>query len=84
MRCGDFKQSYLKDEEIFQTVFVKFWLVLLGAVLIFLPLFADDYVMYIANIIGFAIIGAVGLNLLTGCTDRTAPSRTQSLLLPSW
>jgi branched-chain amino acid transport system permease protein len=70
MRCGDFKQSYLKDEEIFQTVFVKFWLVLLGAVLIFLPLFADDYVMYIANIIGFAIIGAVGLNLLTGCTGQ--------------
>ena len=28
MRCGDFKESYIKDEEIFQSIFVKFWLAL--------------------------------------------------------
>ncbi len=26
MRCGDFKETYIKDEEIFQSLFVKFWL----------------------------------------------------------
>jgi branched-chain amino acid transport system permease protein len=70
MRCGDLKESYLEDEKIFQTVFVKFWLVLLFAFLIVLPFVASPYHLYIANIVGFAIIGAVGLNLLTGCTGQ--------------
>jgi branched-chain amino acid transport system permease protein len=70
MRCGDFKESYIKDEEIFQSIFVKFWLGLLILFLLFLPLVADAYVMYVANLIGFAIIGAVGLNILTGFTGQ--------------
>ena len=70
MRCGDFKESYIKDEEIFQSIFVKFWLGLVILFLLFLPLAADAYVMYVANLIGFAIIGAVGLNILTGFTGQ--------------
>jgi len=70
LRCGDFKESYLEDEKIFQSVFVKFWLVILFAFLILLPFVANPYIMYIANLIGFAIIGAVGLNLLTGFTGQ--------------
>ncbi|MFH1112918.1 MAG: branched-chain amino acid ABC transporter permease [Pseudomonadota bacterium] len=70
MRCGDFKESYLEDEKIFQSLFVKIWLVLTVGLLILLPAIADDYVLYIANLIGIAIIGAVGLNLLTGCTGQ--------------
>jgi branched-chain amino acid transport system permease protein len=70
MRCGDLKESYLEDEEIFQSFFVKFWLGVLFVLLLLLPVFASPYVMYIANIIGFAIVGAVGLNLLTGFTGQ--------------
>jgi branched-chain amino acid transport system permease protein len=70
MRSGDFKESYLEDEKIFQTVFVKFWLGVLAVFLIILPAIGNNYVMYVANLIGFAIIGAVGLNLLTGCTGQ--------------
>lgn len=70
MRCGDFKESYLNDEIIFQTYWVKFWLILLMAFLLGLPLLANSYVLYVANLIGFAIIGAVGLNLLTGFTGQ--------------
>ncbi len=70
MRCGDFKESYIKDEEIFQSIFVKFWLGLLFLFLLILPLVADAYVLYVANLIGFAIIGAVGLNILTGFTGQ--------------
>jgi len=70
MRCGDFKGSYLEDEKIFQTFFVKFWLVLLAAALFLLPAIADDYILYVANLIGISIIGALGLNLLTGCTGQ--------------
>jgi branched-chain amino acid transport system permease protein len=70
MRCGDFKESYLEDEKIFQTWFVKCWIGVLLIFLLCLPLIASSYVMYVANIIGFAIIAAVGLNLLTGFTGQ--------------
>ena len=45
----------------------------LGMFLLFLlvfPFAADAYMLYIANMIGFAVIGAVGLNLLTGFTGQ--------------
>jgi branched-chain amino acid transport system permease protein len=70
MRCGDFKESYIKDEEVFQSIFVKFWLGLFISFLIVLPLVTDAYILYVANLIGFAIIGAVGLNILTGFTGQ--------------
>jgi branched-chain amino acid transport system permease protein len=70
MRCGDFKGSYIKDEEIFQSVFVKFWLALFFIFLIITPFWVNAYILYIANLIGFAIIGAVGLNILTGFTGQ--------------
>ncbi|MBS3755845.1 MAG: branched-chain amino acid ABC transporter permease [Desulfobacterales bacterium] len=70
MRCGDFKETYVKDEEIFQSLFVKFWLGVLFVFLIIFPFVANQYLLYIANMIGFAVIGAVGLNLLTGFTGQ--------------
>ncbi len=70
MRCGDFKDTYVKDDAIFQSVFVKVWLALFLAFLIVLPFFANEYVLYMANLIGIAIIGAHGLNLLTGFTGQ--------------
>ena len=70
MRCGDFKETYIKDEEIFQSLFVKFWLVLFFVFLLLVPFIADAYMLYVANMIGFAIIGALGLNLLTGFTGQ--------------
>lgn len=70
MRCGDFKENYLEDEKIFQSLFVKVWLGVLFVFLIALPMIGNDYILYVANIIGFAVIGAVGLNLLTGCTGQ--------------
>ena len=70
MRCGDFKETYIKDEEIFQSLFVKFWLVFFFVFLLLFPFIANAYMLYVANMIGFAIIGALGLNLLTGFTGQ--------------
>jgi branched-chain amino acid transport system permease protein len=70
MRCGDFKDTYKKDEAIFQSVFVKIWLSLFMVFLFVFPFFANEYVLYMANLIGIAIIGAHGLNLLTGFTGQ--------------
>jgi branched-chain amino acid transport system permease protein len=70
MRCGDYKENYIKDEEIFQSRFVKFWLSLFFIFLIVFPFIANAHMLYVSNIIGFAVIGAIGLNLLTGFTGQ--------------
>ncbi|MEA2039025.1 MAG: branched-chain amino acid ABC transporter permease [Thermodesulfobacteriota bacterium] len=70
MPCGLFHSTYERDEKIFQTKWVKAWL---GAFLIFLfafPFLFDDYLIYNANIIGIFLIGALGLNILTGFTGQ--------------
>lgn len=68
INCGDFKTSYKKDAELYQTTFSKFsifgFLILLFAV----PQFLDSYLLYVLNLILIAVIGAVGLNILTGFT----------------
>ncbi|MGM0426229.1 MAG: branched-chain amino acid ABC transporter permease [Thermodesulfobacteriota bacterium] len=70
MRCGDFKETYIKDEEIFQSLFVKAWLGLFFIFLLMFPFVASAYLLYVANMIGFAVIAAIGLNLLTGFTGQ--------------
>jgi len=70
MRCGDFKENYIEDEEIFQSGFVRFWLGLFIVLLLVFPFAADPYMLYVANLIGVAVIGAVGLNILTGFTGQ--------------
>src|SRR4030042_3430026 len=70
MRCGDFKESYIQDDAIFQSGFVKVFLALFFVFLLIFPFVANAYMLYLANMIGFAVIGAVGLNLLTGFTGQ--------------
>ena len=70
MRCGDFRETYIKDEEIFQSLFVKWWLGLFFVFLLIFPFVANAYLLYVANMIGFAVIAAVGLNILTGFTGQ--------------
>ncbi len=70
MRCGDFRETYIKDEEIFQSLFVKWWLGLFFIFLLVFPFVANAYLLYVANMIGFAVIAAIGLNILTGFTGQ--------------
>ncbi len=56
--------------KIFQTHFVKFWLGLLFVLLIVFPFIAGQYFLYTANLCGIAIIGALGLNILSGFTGQ--------------
>ena len=66
MRIGDFKETYASDEAVFQTPTVRFWLGVLLATLLIFPFVAGDYLLYMANLVGVAIVAAVGLNILTG------------------
>ena len=65
--CGDYHQNYVQDQAWFQTKFIKGKMILLGlSLLIFIPLFADDYGLSVCNTIGYTILGALGVQLLIG------------------
>lgn len=70
MRCGDFKRSYSEDEAIFETNFVRACVSIMVILVFIFPFFADNYFLDVANQIGVAIIGAIGLNILTGFTGQ--------------
>jgi branched-chain amino acid transport system permease protein len=70
MRCGDFKTSYTADMTIFETGTARFMMGTFLCVLFTLPLYTPGYLLDIINRIGIAIIGAIGLNILTGFTGQ--------------
>lgn len=70
MRCGDFKTSYTADMTIFDSRTARVMVVGFICVLFTLPLYTPGFLLDIINRIGIAIIGAVGLNILTGFTGQ--------------
>ncbi len=70
MRCGDFKTSYAADMTIFESDTARVMLGLFFCVLFTLPLYVPGYLLDIVNRIGIAVIGAIGLNILTGFTGQ--------------
>jgi branched-chain amino acid transport system permease protein len=68
MQCGDFKTSYAADMTIFDARSTRVAVFLFICLVCTLPIYASNYVMDVVNRIGIAIIGAIGLNILTGFT----------------
>ncbi len=65
-----FKASYKEDMKIFSTVWSKFWLSILLIGIMILPFITNEYVLHIASLCGIFIIGAIGLNILSGNTGQ--------------
>ena len=70
MRCGDFRTSYSQDMAILDTRFSRWMLAAFLAALLLAPPVASIYWLDVTNRVGIAIIGAVGLNILTGFTGQ--------------
>jgi len=70
MRCGDFRETYAEDMAIFDTRFARLVLAAFLAALLALPQVGTTYWLDVSNRIGIAVIGAVGLNILTGFTGQ--------------
>jgi len=70
MTSGYFHTSYKSDTAIFQTLWIKIWMVSFLCWLMVFPFMVSSYILYIVNLSGIAIIGALGLNLLTGYTGQ--------------
>jgi branched-chain amino acid transport system permease protein len=75
--CGDFRTTYRKDMEIFQTPFIKVCMAVFLVFLLVLPvlkwkgeyLLKGAYLWILLQIL-IASIGAVGINILTGYTGQ--------------
>src|SRR4030066_81179 len=75
--CGDFRTTYRKDMEIFQTPFIKVVPAVFLGFLLVLPvlklkggyLLKGEYLWILLQIL-IASIGAVGINILTGYTGQ--------------
>lgn len=70
MRIGDYKETYAADEAVFSHLTSRFWLGVLLTTLVIFPFLASEYLLYMANITGIAIVGALGLNILTGAAGQ--------------
>jgi len=74
---GIFHETYKEDMAIFQTPFIKVWMGLFFIFLLVFPWISKPFnlmfntnTLYLMNLIGIYIIGAHGLNILTGFTGQ--------------
>jgi branched-chain amino acid transport system permease protein len=70
MPAGLFHENYRSDERIFQTWFVRVWLIVFLLACGLFPLAASKYMVSILIEAGIAVIACQGLNLLTGFTGQ--------------
>lgn len=70
MESGVFHTTYESDTKLRRTPAQKIRLVLLLAFLLIFPFVAGRYYLTLANLVGIAVIGALGLNILTGFTGQ--------------
>jgi len=69
--AGVFKTSYAADMALYPLPATRWWLAGLAVLLVVLiPVLASDYTLSILNLILVAVVGAIGLNLLTGNTGQ--------------
>ncbi len=65
--CGDYHQRYAQEHAWWQTKFIKGKMILLFLFLfVFIPVTANSYWISVCNMVGYTILGALGVQLLIG------------------
>ena len=70
MPAGLYHENYRSDERIFQTWFVRIWLIAFLIACVLFPFFGSKYMISTMIEVGIAVIACLGLNLLTGFTGQ--------------
>src|SRR6202453_5043297 len=68
MRSGDFKETYAELVALTDSTLVWLWSLVLAAALIAAPYLLNSYALSFLTIILITVVGALGLNILTGYT----------------
>ncbi len=69
-KCGLFFTSYRQEAGLFPSGFQKICIGVFLLALLLCPLYLRSYFLSVLNLINIAVIGAVSLNLLTGCCGQ--------------
>ncbi|MBI2370321.1 MAG: branched-chain amino acid ABC transporter permease [Deltaproteobacteria bacterium] len=64
--CGVYHERYRQEHAWWQTRFVRAKMGLLAALLLVFPLTTNPYLVSVANIVGYTILSALGVQLLIG------------------
>ena len=70
MESGIFHTTYRADQSLRRTHFQKGRIAIFVLFIVIFPFFANRYYLTLANQVGIAIIGAIGLNILVGFTGQ--------------
>ena len=70
MESGIFHATYREDMSLRRTHMQKIRIVLFILLVVIFPFFANRYYLTLANQVGIATIGAIGLNILVGFTGQ--------------
>jgi branched-chain amino acid transport system permease protein len=84
MRTGSFKRSYAELTALTDSSLVWTAIGMLGVILLLMPLTAGNYALTIATAAMVAIVGAVGLNLLTGMTGLISVGQSGFLAIGAY
>jgi branched-chain amino acid transport system permease protein len=69
--CGIFKTSYAADMELYSAPLAKYAVAAVAiSCAVVVPLLSDNHLLSLANFVGIAVVGAIGLNILTGYTGQ--------------
>ena len=83
----NYRLTYLEDRSLFhglQNFWTRAWLLLGVAVLLALPQFLPQYWVYTLNLAAIAVIGALGLNLLTGHAGQISLAHASVLAIGAY
>ncbi|MGH8846129.1 MAG: branched-chain amino acid ABC transporter permease, partial [Polaromonas sp.] len=83
----NYRLSYLEDRSLLhglQNFWTRVWLVLGVAALLALPQFLPQYWIYTLNLAAIAVIGALGLNVLTGHAGQISLAHASVLAIGAY
>lgn len=84
MRTGHFKESYGELVALTDSSVTRAWVGLLILALLLLPLVAGNYSLSLATAALITVVGAVGLNLLTGMTGLISVGQSGFLAIGAY
>lgn len=83
----NYRLTYLEDRSLFlgfQNAWTRIWLLLGAALLMALPHFLPQYWVYTLNLATIAVIGALGLNVLTGLAGQISLAHASVLAIGAY
>lgn len=84
MRTGDFKETHAQLVQLTDSAVVRAWTVALLLALVALPYLVGNYGVALATGVLVAVVGAVGLNLLTGMTGLISVGQSGFLAIGAY